>query len=214
MEEKKRYKMMGKLIYYILKVLLKTCKIERVDKNGIVEKFPENHICVFWHNKLAGGAGVTKDLEKKAALASPSKDGELISVPLENFGYKVVRGSSGSESVRGLLGMLKLLKQGYTLGTPVDGPKGPVYKVKLGMLYLSQKSGKPILPMGFGYEKAWCLKKTWDKLVFPKPFSKIVCCFGDAFVVGKEENLDEVATKVEVILNGLDKKAKSLSLKK
>jgi lysophospholipid acyltransferase (LPLAT)-like uncharacterized protein len=204
MEEQKKYKIFGLMIFYIMKFLSKTYKVEKISSDGVIN---ENAVYVSWHNKIVPITVILDKLEKKAALASASKDGELISVPLEKFGYKVVRGSSGRDAVKGLLQMVKYLKDGYVVGTPVDGPKGPVYKVKPGMLYLAQKSGKAIIPIGAASKSKWVFSKTWDKIEIPKPFSKIVCILGSPIYIGKDEDLKEVAQEVEQILLNLDARA-------
>ena len=204
MNEQKKYKIFGLIIYYILKVLSKTYRVEKISAEGVMNK---NAIYVSWHNKIVPITVILDKLEKKAALASASKDGELISIPLEKFGYEVVRGSSGRDAVKGLLKMVKYLKSGYIVGTPVDGPKGPIYKVKPGMLYLAQKSGKAIIPIGAASKSKWVFSKTWDKIELPKPFSKIVCILGEPIYIEPNEDLKIVATDVEEILLNLDRRA-------
>ncbi|MCS5421625.1 lysophospholipid acyltransferase family protein [Psychrilyobacter piezotolerans] len=206
MEEQKKYKIFGLLIYYILRILSKTYKVQKISAEGAMNK---NAVYVFWHNKTVSVTVIMDKIKKKAALASASKDGELISIPLEKFGYKVIRGSSGRDGVKGLLKMVKLMKDGYSVGTPVDGPKGPVYKVKPGMLFLAQKSGKKLVPIGTASKNKWVFEKTWDKIELPKPFSKIVYILGDPINIEPGEDLEAAALRVEKILLELDRQAES-----
>jgi len=206
MKEQKKYKIFGLIIYYLLKILSKTYRFEKISAKGVMD---ESAVYISWHNKIVPITLISDNLKKKAALASASKDGELISVPLEKYGYKVVRGSSGRDAVKGLLKMVKLLKQGYVVGTPVDGPKGPVYKVKPGMLFLAQKSGKKLVPIGAASKSKWVFEKTWDKIELPKPFSKIVCILGEPISIEPHEDLEVVALKVEKILLELDRQAEN-----
>ena len=62
-------------------------------------------------NKLLVILLCLKALKKRAGLASPSKDGELISVPLEKMGYRMVRGSSEKILLKVYLQILKLIKK-------------------------------------------------------------------------------------------------------
>lgn len=204
MNKQKKYKMFGLVIYYILRVLSKTYKVKKINVKGVMD---ENAVYVFWHNKTVSVTVIMDKIKKKAALASASNDGELISIPLEKFGYKVIRGSSGRDGVRSLLKMVKFMKNGYSVGTPVDGPKGPVYKAKPGMLFLAQKSGKKLIPIGTASKNKWVFEKTWDKIELPKPFSKIVYIMGDPISIEPNENLEEAALKVEKILLDLDRQA-------
>ena len=171
MEENKKYRILGTILYYILRIISFTLRVEIVNKYNI--DMQKAHIYGFWHSKLFITPIFFKDVEKKLAMSSPTKDGELISVPLEKMGYVLVRGSSDKKSISSTISLLKYLKKGYSIGTPLDGPKGPKEKAKKGLLYLCQKTSVPLVPVGISYSNKWILKKTWDKFEIPKPFSKV-----------------------------------------
>ena len=122
-------------------------------------------------------------------------------MPLEKLSYTLVRGSSDKKSVSSTISLLKYLKRGYSMGTPLDGPKGPKGKAKKGLLYLAQKSGVSIVPFGVAYDKKWIFQKTWDKFEMPKPFSKICILMGEEIKIGEEENIDELAEIIEKKIN-------------
>lgn len=103
------------------------------------------------------------------------------------------------------------------MGTPLDGPKGPREKTKKGLLYLSQKTAIPLIPVGIAYSKKWILEKTWDKFQIPKPFSIVRVILGEPIEIKEENNLDEfteiVENKVQElnnIANKVDKKFEQL----
>lgn len=195
MEENKKYRFYGTILYYILKFLFSTLKIKVINNNNI--DINKAYIYAFWHNKLITPSIYFRNLEKKVALSSPTKDGELISVPLEKLNYKLVRGSSDKKSVSSTISLLKYLKKGYTMGTPLDGPKGPKGKAKKGLLYLAQKSKVSIVPFGVAYQRKWIFKKTWDKFEMPKPFSKLCIFIGKEIEIGEEEDIDKFAEVIE-----------------
>lgn len=204
-KKKRKYRIYGNMLYFLLKFILKTLKLEvkrseKIDLNS-------NYVYGFWHNKLIITSVCLDYYKKKAGLASPSNDGELIAVTLEKFGFQVIRGSSDKEAVRSLIKLAKLVKNGYSAGTPVDGPKGPIYKVKPGMLFLAQKSGKKMIPVGGAFSNCWTFEKAWDKFQFPKPFSKMVCIEGEPIEIPKGADLDEYALFLEKELNRLDREA-------
>ncbi|WP_022819017.1 lysophospholipid acyltransferase family protein [Fusobacterium russii] len=195
MEENKKYRFYGTILYYILRFLFSTLKIKIVNNNNI--DMNKAYIYAFWHNKLATPSIFFRNLEKKVALSSPTKDGELISVPLEKLNYTLVRGSSDKKSVSSIISLLKYLKKGYSMGTPLDGPKGPKGKAKKGLLYLAQKSGISIVTFGAAYEKKWVFQKTWDKFEMPKPFSKLCIFIGEEIKISEEEDIDKLAEVIE-----------------
>lgn len=207
-KEKRKYRIYGELIYYIVRFIEKTVKIKEV--------YPPNfnkddvYVVPFWHNKLAMSLLGAKFLKKRVGLASPTKDGELISVPLERYGTFMIRGSSDKESVKSLIQIIKKVKEGYSAGTPVDGPKGPIYEVKSGMLYIAQKSKKMLLPMGVAYEKKFVFEKAWDKFQLPKPFSKCVAVYGEPYYIDEDADLEIERVKLKKILNSLDKEAEKI----
>ncbi|MFX5622524.1 DUF374 domain-containing protein, partial [Acinetobacter baumannii] len=86
---------------------------------------------------------------------SPSKDGDLLTVWLKKLGYEVIRGSSRHQNISALAGMIRKLKKGYSLGFGIDGPIGPIYKVKPGMTHMAQKLGIPIVPVGSAFSQKW-----------------------------------------------------------
>ncbi|MBC2851509.1 lysophospholipid acyltransferase family protein [Cetobacterium sp. 8H] len=204
--ENKKYKRYGLILYYLLKIISKTMRVEII-KSPLV-KDNEGYVCGFWHNKLVGASiGLANISENKAVLASPSKDGELISVPLEKMGFTIVRGSSGKDSIKSVLKLIKLVKDGYSAGTPLDGPKGPIYQVKPGMIYLAQKSEKAILPVGVAFSDKWTFEKAWDKFQMPKPFSKMVCIIGDPIFIPEDAKKEDYLDIIRDELLELDKEA-------
>lgn len=204
-KENKKYRFYGNVLYYILKFLFSTLKIKLINKGNI--DINQAYIYCFWHNKLASPTMFFRNLKKKVALASPTKDGELISVPLEKLGYTLVRGSSDKKSVSSTLSLLKYLKKGYSMGTPLDGPKGPRQKAKKGLLYLAQKSGVSLIPLGVAYKKKWIFEKTWDKFEMPKPFSNICIFLGEEIKITRDENIDKLAELIEKKIEDANQKA-------
>lgn len=204
MKKNRKYRIYGNILYYILRLLFFTLKIKVINKNVDADS---SHIYCFWHNKLATPSIYFKNLEKKVALSSPTKDGELISVPLEKLGYTLVRGSSDKKSVSSTISLLKYLKKGYSMGTPLDGPKGPREKAKKGLLYLAQKSGVSLVPIGISYERKWIFEKTWDKFELPKPFSKVVIVLGNKIKIQEDENIDKLVEEISKKINSMNKLA-------
>ena len=100
---------------------------------------------LFHNNALLAISG-NKFIENGYALTSQSKDGELVARFAASFGIKAVRGSSNKGGKEALIELLKVTRKGGRVAFAVDGPKGPIYKVKPGIIYLSRKLAVPILP--------------------------------------------------------------------
>lgn len=111
-------------------------------------------------------------------LISNSKDGQILASAVEHMGYQTVRGSSHRGGVAGLLAGMRRVIDGHKLTIAVDGPRGPIYKVKEGITAVSEKSRRPIVPVR-GYPKMKVVfKKSWNKATLPLPFTKIILKIG------------------------------------
>jgi lysophospholipid acyltransferase (LPLAT)-like uncharacterized protein len=111
-------------------------------------------------------------------LISNSKDGQILASAVEHMGYQTVRGSSHRGGAVGLLAGMKKVLEGYKMTIAVDGPRGPIYKVKEGITALSLKAKRPIVPVR-GYPKwKFIFRKSWNQAIFPYPFTKITLKIG------------------------------------
>lgn len=111
-------------------------------------------------------------------LISNSKDGQILASAVEHMGYKTVRGSSHRGGVSGLLAGMKKVLEGHKMTIAVDGPRGPIYKVKEGITAVSQKSHRPIVPVRGFPNRKFVFEKSWNKATLPMPFTKIILKIG------------------------------------
>jgi len=143
------------------------------------------------------------------ALVSRFRDGDIADGLLRRFGFETVRGSAeeGKEGKGGrfaLLKLMKLLKEGENIVITVDGPKGPPFKAKDGVIFLAQKTGAVIIPVCVKFEKFFCLN-TWDKFVIPYPFTKAQFLAGKEIRVSPEDTIEEKRRELEEELLRLEK---------
>jgi len=106
-------------------------------------------------------------------LISRSFDGELITRTLHLFGFRAVRGSSSRGAREGLLGLKGVIESGHPAIFTADGPRGPVYRTKMGPIKLAQLTGAPIGAFHLQPERAWTMR-SWDRFLVPRPFTRIV----------------------------------------
>ncbi|MBN1780033.1 DUF374 domain-containing protein [bacterium] len=134
-------------------------------------------LVAFWHGRLLLPIPVFGHWHM-VILTDKSWAGEVLARILRKFGHLVVRGSSKRGGFRGVLDMKALMQKGHGGALAVDGPHGPVFRTKPGIIYLSQKLGYPLVPLTFGTDRAWILKSTWDRFVLPKPFARCLVHMG------------------------------------
>lgn len=147
-------------------------------------------IIALWHDRIFAGVWYLRD-RGLAVLTSKSKDGEYIARFLTRFGFGAIRGSSSRGGVRGLVEMIRLMREGVPMAFTVDGPRGPRYLAKSGPVMLAKKTGNPILPFLIECSSYWTVG-SWDRLQIPRPFSRARVLFGPAILVSDtESNTDE-----------------------
>jgi lysophospholipid acyltransferase (LPLAT)-like uncharacterized protein len=173
-----------------VKILHSTYRIKII--NGSIEneilKSGKSPIYISWHQRFFPGIMFLSGRKPIAIIVSLSKDGDLISKIIELMGWHPVRGSSSKGGARALRIVNEIVKEGYSLGHIVDGPRGPVGEVKPGLLSIARASGMPILPTIISAERKWTFG-SWDKFIIPKPFSKIIIKFDKTIFI--PENTDK-----------------------
>lgn len=159
----------------------RTLRLQVEDPHGVVA-LVQNKPVIFgiWHNRLLMLPRVfdpTFPTRQSYGLISASRDGDLIAFFIERSGYGTIRGSSSRKGVIALRQLVDTLAaNGNVLVTP-DGPRGPVYQVSQGVVFLAQKSGAPVVPIHMEYSRCWRLK-SWDRFVVPWPFAKLRAILG------------------------------------
>ncbi|RPJ54255.1 MAG: DUF374 domain-containing protein [Acidobacteria bacterium] len=143
----------------------------------------------FWHNQILQATHFFR-FRGIIVMSSSHRDGIYTSQVIKKFGYAIARGSSTRGGVRALLEMKRHLEQGRDVGFTADGPKGPVYQVKPGPVWLSQRTGAPIMPFHVQPERYWEMK-SWDRFRVPKPFSRTLVKIGRLFVVPPESDEEQ-----------------------
>jgi lysophospholipid acyltransferase (LPLAT)-like uncharacterized protein len=110
---------------------------------------------------------------RAATLASPSKDGRIMATMLRLQGGVVSVGSSSKRGAIGLKQLIRLARDGYACSLAVDGPRGPIYKVKPGMLQISRLLECPIYYPSISCDRAFHMHRSWDRGYVPKPFARV-----------------------------------------
>ncbi len=119
-------------------------------------------------------------------LISKSKDGWIINGLAEYLGYLPIRGSTNRRRLAGFIEAMKKARAGHKISMSVDGPKGPIYKVKDGLPAISTKYNKKIAPMRAYITQAWISHKSWNKIRIPWPCAKINILVGKIDVYDKD----------------------------
>lgn len=167
---------------------LRVC-ISRED--GAQETVDQRPLIVsFWHACIIPATYICRDIGVRV-MSSNSYDGEYMGRIIHKFGFVAVKGSSSRNAVRALLGLRHALQQGWTVAFSIDGPRGPRRKVKPGPVALARSSGIPLSAFHMAVESGWVLN-TWDRLIIPKPFSRVLVRFGKLIPVPPETTEEDL----------------------
>jgi lysophospholipid acyltransferase (LPLAT)-like uncharacterized protein len=176
-----------------------TWRFEAIAEEGVTPLLEGNgagaEIFCFWHQCVLP---CTFYYRRTGAtiLISRSFDGELITRILELFGFHAVRGSSSRGAREGLLGLKHVIEAGKPAIFTADGPRGPIYRTKMGPIKLAQTTGARIGAFHLEPERAWTMG-SWDRFLIPKPFTRIVVSWARWMRVPKDLAEEEFELKRE-----------------
>lgn len=105
-------------------------------------------------------------------MVSPSRDGQLLSDVIAQFGGSTVYGSTKARGSTGLLELIKETRAGKVGLLAIDGPRGPRAVPRSGILTLACQCRARlyvILPTG----RPAIRFKSWDRAEFPLPFARV-----------------------------------------
>lgn len=152
-----------------------TWRFEVIAEDGVVPVLAGqqagSEIYCFWHQCVLPCTMYFRN-SGAVILISRSFDGELVTRVLRMFGFDAVRGSSSRGAREGLLGLTRVIESGRTAIFTADGPRGPIYRTKMGPIKLAQVTGAPIGAFHLEPERAWTMR-SWDRFLVPKPFTRI-----------------------------------------
>lgn len=149
----------------------------------------------YWHQHHVLCSGLVRDWIRRGFkacfLISGSVDGEVPERIARAYGAEVIRGSANQSGALALRDQHAMMKKGYSIVTTPDGPQGPNYEIKTGVMVMARVGGVPILPVSCAADRAWYLDR-WDRFMIPKPFSRVVLAIGEPYTIPRDSRLDEI----------------------
>lgn len=179
----------------LFRLLSWTWKVKRVGVAHSLESEQKLTYAV-WHEHIPAGVSLHRACGM-CVMISHHHDGELIQRVAQRFGYLTARGSSTRGGFGAIRKMLRDSAVARGLVITPDGPQGPRRSVAPGLLYVAAATRRPMVTINFAVSSSWRVKKSWDKMVFPKPFARVVIAYGHPFDVPRnvldEDQLTDVA---------------------
>ncbi len=193
---------LGTCAGWIIRLWTSTLRIRVNDLCGITqrENFQDQPVIyALWHNRIFTLPALFRRFcpwRQATALISGSKDGAALEAAFKALNISAARGSSSRGGAAALIALRKALRRGEDTGITPDGPKGPLYEIKPGLLKLAETSGAPIIPLHLTFSRVITLN-TWDHFIIPLPFSRVEITFDHPLYIEKGISDEEqvIATK-------------------
>lgn len=183
----------ARLIWIIVRSVAATIRFRLDDRSGYFSS-PPNEALIFavWHNRLSLSLTLYENFVRRhqperkfACLVSASKDGGLLARIMELFRVEAVRGSSSKRGAQALRELVAMGELGYDIAITPDGPRGPCYVVRDGVIATAQLTGMTIVPTS--YRLNWKIRlKSWDRFQIPLPFARCDITTGRVMRVPRE----------------------------
>jgi len=152
----------------------------------------------------------TKRSKGICIMTSFSRDGELQTSIFSKFGYYVVRGSAARGGAAATLRMLREIDEKRDIAFAVDGPRGPLYKSKPGVIYLARKTGRAVVPVGTAVKRKIVFSRAWDKYIVPFPFNRCVIACGEPLYFEGDGEIDRDRESLDRAISDITEKARDL----
>ena len=145
-----------------------------------------NYILCFWHTFIFLYFTVFLQNRRHVWMQHPTWYMKTSHVMLRYVGVrKIILGSSGHSGKEAAEQLVKYLREGYTSVLLPDGPSGPPFQMKRGILHISMQSNVPILPVRFESSPS-ITSQNWDRRKWPIPFSTITVHYGEPIQVNAD----------------------------
>ncbi len=186
------------LLRGVMRLLGSTYRVQQVIGAERIEPFiASGKVCApcYWHQHHVLGSTLVRNWIRRGFkacfLVSASVDGEVPERIARAWGAEVIRGSANQSGALALRDMQRMMKNGYSIVTTADGPRGPQHEFKMGAILMARIAGVPVIPVACAAEKAWYLNR-WDKFMVPKPFSRVVMAIGAPIDIPSDIPLDKL----------------------
>ena len=190
------YSLLTPLLRGFLALLWYSYRVEKVVGEDIADQLvADKTVCMpcYWHQQHLVCANIVRRWLRKgfdvSIVISASVDGEIPARIASAWGAHIIRGSANQTGALVMRDMYGALKRGSSIITTPDGPKGPIFEFKAGNILISRISGAPLVPLACAADRSWRLT-SWDQMMVPKPFARVVIAIGQPHFVPRDASVD------------------------
>lgn len=192
------YALLAPLLRLLLALLWRSYRIEKIVGADTGERLvADKLVCMpcFWHQQHLLCSNIVRQWIRMgfdaSIVISASVDGEVPSRIAAAWGAHVIRGSANQTGALVMRDMRGVLKRGSSIIMTPDGPNGPMFEFKAGNILMARISGAPFVPLACAADHSWRLR-SWDRMMVPKPFARVVIAIGEPHAVPRDATVDEL----------------------
>jgi lysophospholipid acyltransferase (LPLAT)-like uncharacterized protein len=195
----------------LLRLCINTWRV-RWQESGAPTPLKGPVIYCVWHNRLPAAIASYDEFARArwpaqglGAMISASRDGSFVASIAERFGVQAIRGSTSRRGPQALLEATTWMERGYTIVMLPDGPRGPVYQIQDGIIYLAQLTGRPIIPIS-NFTRWKIRLRSWDRFQIPLPFARCDAFYGDPIWVPRDagdEQREQIRVQLEAAMRAI-----------
>jgi lysophospholipid acyltransferase (LPLAT)-like uncharacterized protein len=168
-------------IYYFIRVYSMSLRLKVENENRWQDLRAQGTTVLLcaWHQQFFSAIYHFKTYSRfnPGLMISQSRDGDLISGVANKSGWHTPRGSSTRGGKQAMGTMISHLKTHGFGAHILDGPTGPMGRVKAGIIKMALETDAVVVPLYTSAEHAWYFN-SWDRFMLPKPFSRVFITFG------------------------------------
>ena len=161
---------------------------EGYSKNELLKE--KGVLFAIWHCELAYAIKIFGCYRPVKALVSPHGDGRILGKLIQFFGFDTINGSTNKEATSALRAIIADLKSGTNIVITPDGPRGPAKQINSSMAKLAYKYNYKLIATSCVPENCFRLN-SWDKMMVPKPFSKVRVKFSTPITLSGNTEKDD-----------------------
>ncbi len=160
-------------------------------------------LLAFWHRAIFPAIWFWRK-RGIVVMVSQNFDGEYTTKVIHWHGYGTARGSSSRRASRVVVEMIRALREGRPGAVTPDGPRGPRFQAKPGVIQIARHSGAAILCFYITPRRSWVFRRSWDQTEIPKPFSRTAIFIAPPILVSSDADDKEQARKLGEVQEALD----------
>lgn len=199
----------GNALYALSQMVRHSCRFQVAGLDNLeqAQKSQKPLIFTAWHGMtmmLVGFLGRRLNPRNFVMLMPDDWRGGALSVFARKWGAEPIpmdlTAVGGMATARKLAHMIQLIKKGFNCYITPDGPHGPAYVIKPGVVFVAQKTGGLIVPLG-AYARHAYRQNRWDQYAVPFPFSRVSVEVGAPIAVEKGIEISAVSEHLTNVLH-------------